>query len=117
MLEYARTHGYESSLHNISIHGSELESYFKGSKKRKGWIKISAILEALKGDEEKLLWLDIDVLVAKSEVSILDDSRPYKDQYLVWHDLEEYSHPSHYNTGVMLIKNCTWSKDFFIRFG
>lgn len=113
MRRYATIHEYAASLHNISVPGGELEDYFKRSEKRMGWIKIPAILEALKGDEEWILWLDVDVLVAKSEISVLNNICHKKDIYLVWHDLEEYAHPSHYNTGVMLIRNCNWSRDFF----
>jgi hypothetical protein len=113
MKEYASLHGYKISVHNISMNNCILSNYFNKTNKRNGWIKIPAIIEALKGAEEYLLWLDIDILIASDKISIINEIHDNKDLYLVWHDLKEYSHVSHYNTGVLVIKNCDWSRNFF----
>lgn len=80
------------------------------------WGKIKLIREVLQSGLEYCLFVDADSIFVRFDEDIRDRIIPSKDLYLCWHcpnNSESYSAiPGHFNTGVMLWRNCAWSIDF-----
>ena len=85
------------------------------------WIKISSVCEALTEEFDFVLWLDADALFVRNDVDVRTAIHPTADLQLSWHGPEttDWQAPSdlppHFNTGVLLIRVSSWSKDFFAR--
>jgi hypothetical protein len=74
----------------------------------------------LNEDFDFLLWLDVDTLIIRDDIDIRSVIEPGVDLYLSWHGPETAARcwpnfSPHFNTGVMLIRNGSWSSDFFSR--
>ena len=97
-----------------SKYGAKFKEYRVSKIQYEGpWIKIPAILDSLKSGYEFVLWLDVDVVVARWGNSILKEARRGCDLFMCWHEFEKGLLPAHYNAGVMLIRNTRWSREFF----
>ncbi len=114
MQAFATRHG-----HDLRVHRPEETDLDRA------WMKVPPILDALDGDYEFVVWLDIDALILRLDRDILDAARPGIDLLMSWHEPDtaqhdgdhcpEYRVPAHYNAGVYLIRRSNWSKDFFRR--
>src|SRR5262249_15368967 len=86
-----------------------------------GWIKIPPIRQALAEEFDFVFWIDADVLLIRDDVDIRSAARDGRDLHMSWMGPEtmDWQAPSwlvgHFNTGVMLIRNTGWSRDFFDR--
>jgi hypothetical protein len=79
------------------------------------WAKLPLIVKSLDEEADFVLWVDADIIAVRHDRDIRSEISPSHDLQIVRHDrFEAYTEP-HYNTGVMLIRNCDWSKDFFTR--
>lgn len=109
MEAYAARHGYELIVHKPDGPG------FSNS-----WMKIPAIISALRSDCDFVLWLDIDALILRTDRDILQEVQPGIDLLACWHGQETTRQdglpfPPHFNAGVYLIRRSDWSLDFFKR--
>ncbi len=109
MEAFAARHGHE-----LIVHKSD------GSGFADSWMKIPAILSALRDGFDFVLWLDIDALILRTDRDFLEDVQPGIDLLISWHGpetawLDGKPHPPHYNAGVYLIRRSDWSLDFFTR--
>ena len=107
--KYAARHGHELRIHRME--DTSLD---------RAWMKVPPIREALDGDFEFVVWLDIDTLILQLDRDILDAARPGADLLMSWHGpdtarLDGPAFPPHYNAGVYLIRRSNWSRDFFAR--
>ncbi len=109
MEAFASRHGHE-----LIVHKSD------GSSFTNSWMKIPAIISALRGGFDFVFWLDIDALILRMDRDILEDVQPGIDLLASWHGpetvrLDGMPFPPHYNAGVYLIRRSDWSLDFFTR--
>lgn len=109
MEAFAARHGYELIVHRPD-----------GSGFTDSWMKVPAIISALQGGFDFVLWLDIDALILRTDRDILKDAQPGADLLVSWHGpetarLDGMPFPPHYNTGVYLIRRSEWSLEFFTR--
>lgn len=109
MEAYAARYGYELIVHKPDSSG------FSNS-----WMKIPAIISALRGGFDFVFWLDIDALILRTDRDILDDAKPGADLMACWHGpdtvrLDGPQFPPHFNAGVYLIRASEWSDEFFTR--
>jgi len=86
-----------------------------------GWVKIPAIRQALTESFDYIFWLDADTLFIRDDIDIRSAIVPSVDLQLTWEGAEGVDRQassasvSNFNTGVMLVRNCSWSRDFFRR--
>lgn len=109
MKTFAARHGHELIVHRPG-----------GSSFTDSWMKIPAIISALQGGFDFVLWLDIDALILRTDRDILEDAQPGADLLVSWHGpetarLDGAPFPPHYNAGVYLIRRSEWSLEFFTR--
>ncbi len=109
MEAFAARHGHELVVHKLD-----------GSGFTNSWMKIPAIISALRSGFDFVLWLDIDALILRTDRDILEDVQPGIDLLVSWHGpetarLDGIPFPPHYNAGVYLIRRSDWSLDFFTR--
>lgn len=108
MEAFAARHGYELVVHKQD-----------GSGFTDSWMKVPAIISALRSDFDFVLWLDIDVLILRTDRDILEDAQPGVDLLVSWHGpdtrLDGMPFPPHHNAGVYLIRRSEWSLEFFTR--
>lgn len=109
MEAFAARHGYELIVHKPD-----------GSGFTDSWMKVPAIISALQSGFDFVLWLDIDVLILRTDRDILEDAQPGADLLVAWHGpdtmrLDGAPFPPHYNAGVYLIRRSEWSLEFFTR--
>jgi hypothetical protein len=109
MQAFAARHGHELRVHRME--DTHLD---------RAWMKVPPILDALQGDFEFVVWLDIDALILRLDRDILDEAQPGIDLLVSWHgpDTAQPEGPTitpHYNAGIYLIRRSDWSKDFFAR--
>jgi len=109
MEAYAARHGYELIVHEKD--GSEFSN---------SWMKIPAIISALRGGFDFVVWLDIDALILRTDRDILDDAQPAADLMACWHGpdtvrLDGLPFAPHFNAGVYLVRTSEWSVEFFAR--
>lgn len=109
MEAFAARHGHELIVHKLD-----------GSGFTNSWMKIPAIISALRGGFDYVFWLDIDALILRTDRDIMQDVQPGTDLLVSWHgpetaQLDGMPFPPHYNAGVYLIRRSEWSLDFFSR--
>lgn len=109
MEAYAARHGYELIVHKPD-----------GSGFSNSWMKIPAIISALRSGFDFILWLDIDALILRTDRDILQEVQPGIDLLASWHGpetvrLDGMPFPPHFNAGVYLIRKSDWSLEFFTR--
>jgi hypothetical protein len=103
MRRYAERFGYEFR-----------QSRYDDRQSRKpGWLKIDAISNALSEPYDFVFWVDIDTLFVRKDVDVISQTSPDRDLHIVWHDFAPGGQPSHFNAGVMLLRNTAWTRDFF----
>lgn len=80
------------------------------------WGKIHRIREVLRSGFDYCFCVDADTIFVRFDADIRDHITPAKDLHLCWHspdNSESYAAiQGHFNTGVMLWRNCAWSFDF-----
>jgi len=80
------------------------------------WGKIHRIREVLRSGFDHCFYVDADTIFVRFDADIRDHVTPAKDLHLCWHssdNSESYAAiQGHFNTGVMLWRNCAWSIDF-----
>ena len=80
------------------------------------WGKIKCIREVLQSGFDYCLFVDADAIFVRFDEDIRNHITPGRDLSLCWHgpdNSESYGViQGHFNTGVMLWRNCTWSIDF-----
>jgi hypothetical protein len=79
----------------------------------RGLLKVEAILDGFKNGHEYIIWLDSDIIISNYKENIILDCNKERDLYMCWHEFKDEILPSHYNSGVMVIRNCQWSREFF----
>jgi len=100
MRKYAKKYGYDvKTLNNIS------------SKRPPAWNKVLVIQRLLedKKNYDFIFWIDSDALFINFNEDIKKEIAPGKDFYIAKHSFSGENAP---NSGVMLIKNTKWSRDF-----
>lgn len=77
------------------------------------WNKIPAILYLLNNTNHKyIIWMDIDAVFNRLDISFNKYIDNYKDKnMIVCRDIKDEKYK--FNSGVMIIKNNTWSKKIF----
>lgn len=93
MQAFATRHGHELRVHRME--DTHLD---------RAWMKVPPILDALQGDFEFVVWLDIDALILRLDRDILDKARPGIDLLVSWHgpdtaQLEDPAITPHYKCG------------------
>lgn len=96
--EYAKKYNFEVKLYN------EISS-----DRPSAWNKILLIQKLLEEGFDYVLWIDADALFVRFDENILNELKKNKDIYLVKHNINGNEIP---NTGVWLIKNTKWSREF-----
>jgi nucleotide-diphospho-sugar transferase len=80
------------------------------------WGKVHRIREILQSGYDYCFYVDADTIFVRFDSDIRDHIAAAKDLHLCWHDQdnsESYADiRGHFNTGVMVWRNCTWSIDF-----
>jgi galactosyl transferase GMA12/MNN10 family len=80
------------------------------------WSKITCIREVLRSGFDYCFWVDADAMFVRFDENIRDHLAASKDLYLCWHgpaNSEAYQSVSgHFNTGVTVWRNSSWSLDF-----
>jgi DNA-binding beta-propeller fold protein YncE len=109
MEAFAARHGYALIVHKPD-----------GSGFTDSWMKVPAIISALRSDFDYVLWLDIDALILRTDRDILEDAQTGADLLVSWHGpetarLDGMPFPPHYNAGIYLIRKSEWSLEFFNR--
>jgi len=77
------------------------------------WHRVKLIPELFDQGFEYVLWIDADAIFRRFDVPIQSIINGVSDLYMV-----EHPHPAHPNccvpnTGVMLVRNCDWSRKLF----
>jgi hypothetical protein len=84
-----------------------------------GWLKIAPIRAALAGGFDWVVWFDIDALVLRTDEDLRLALRGGGDLLMSWHtptdDGYGESFLPHFNTGVMAVRVCDWSRGFLAR--
>lgn len=98
----------EKSLRKYAmLYGFDVHTYTEPQTDRPpAWNKLLVIRELFIQGYEYVLWIDADAVFQSYEQNIEDEIQDDKDLYLVGHYLNGCFTP---NTGVMLIRNSTWS--------
>jgi hypothetical protein len=98
-------------------HGYALRALTRdGAARRGGWIKIEPIREALSESFDYILWIDIDTIVARTDLDIRNIMQSSVELHMAWHDPGlQTPDPPHFNSGVMLIRASDWTRAFFAR--
>lgn len=108
MEAFAARHGYELIVHKPD-----------GSGLTDSWMKVPAIISALRSGFDFVLWLDIDALILRTDHDILKDAQPGVDLLVSWHEPKttrpDGMPPFAPNDGVYLIRRSEWSLEFFTR--
>lgn len=84
-----------------------------------GWVKVPLIRQALGEPFDFVLWVDADALLLRDAVDIRSAITDGADLHMAWHgpDTTDWRAPPglvpHFNSGIMLIRNCSWSREFF----
>jgi len=79
------------------------------------WRRVRLIPELFEMGYDEVLWLDADALFVRFDKDVLDELRPDKHLYLVEHRHPGFPSSKVPNSGVMLVRNSAWSKEFFRR--
>lgn len=77
METFAARHGHELVVHKLD-----------GSGFTNSWMKIPAIISALRSGFDFVLWLDIDALILRTDRDFLEDVQPGIDLLVSWHGPE-----------------------------
>lgn len=86
-----------------------------------GWLKIPPIRHALTLAYDFVFWIDSDALVIRDDVDIRGEASADHDLHLCWLGPEttDWQAPpelvGHFNSGVMLIRNTSWAREFFAK--
>ncbi len=79
------------------------------------WGKIRRIRDVLQSGFDYCFFVDVDAIFVRFDADIRDHITAGKDLYICWHgpEISEPFEPveGHFNTGVMLWRNCAWSID------
>lgn len=85
------------------------------------WAKIPVIDDLFREGFDFVLWVDTDAVVVRPEADIRAEIVEGRDLYMVSHRLTGHPMPGVTvilevpNTGVMLLRNCPWTRDFLRR--
>jgi hypothetical protein len=101
---YAIRHGY--AVHVVSDLKTE---------RPPAWHRVQLIPALFDLGYEFVLWTDADTVILRQDKDILSEVRPGKDLYLVEHTHPAFPTSKVPNTGVMLVRNTAWSRNFFER--
>ena len=97
---YARRHGYAV---RTAQHGE--------TERPPAWSRIPWIRSLFDEGHEYVVWLDADALFVRFDVDIRTLIEPDVDFYLVAHEHSNLTNGRAPNTGVMMLRNCAWSRD------
>ena len=103
---YADRWGYELRTYDLPVDGVRADTAAQRAK----WAKIGLLRQAL-GDFPLALWLDADVLVARSDDDIASHLHPGHFQALVLEHVPA-EHRVNPNTGVWLMRSCPSAFEF-----
>jgi len=79
------------------------------------WDRVRLLLSLFDAGHEFVMWTDADSIFTRFDANILDEVREGKDLYMVEHDHPSFLGSRVPNTGVMLVRNCAWSRALFER--
>lgn len=104
MRAYAERHGFDLQVTKFEKTGG-----------RPYWIKITSIRKALDGSHGIVFWIDADALIVRLEFDVRLALPVDKDLGMVWHSPGGVDSYSHFNAGIIVIRNGPWSRDYFRR--
>ncbi|MEZ5786874.1 MAG: hypothetical protein R3D62_10530 [Xanthobacteraceae bacterium] len=104
MQAYAERHGFDLQVTRYGRTGG-----------RPYWMKITSIRRALDGSHDIVFWIDADALIVRLEFDVRLALPMDKDLGMVWHSPGGVDSCSHFNAGIIAVRNGTWSRDFFRR--
>jgi hypothetical protein len=82
------------------------------------WTKIRVIADLFMDGCDFVLWVDTDAVIVRHDIDIRGEIEDGKDLYLAAHKLDVFPMPGMMvrldvpNTGVMLLRNCDWTRAF-----
>jgi hypothetical protein len=101
---YAYKHGYEAFVDdNVSF------------ERHPSWYRVKLIPDLFTRGFDFVMWVDADAIFVRFDVAISSVITASHDLYMVQVDHPLLSPPMVPNMGVILVRNCAWSRELFTR--